>query len=396
MIALLFAAYLNTRLQKRKLAHQRFVPKATGITLLFLTLMLAAPIDHAAAQFQLGQRIRAMVPSRPTPVESTNFIVYAEDQVLAQKVAREAERFRRELAIEWIGEEMPTWQQKCPIKVKLERNAGGQTSFAFVFNDPSNQAKGVPTDWEMEIFGPPDRILDAVLPHEITHTIFATHFGRPLPRWADEGACTTVEHESERNKNHQMLIQFLTSSPSRGIPFNRMFTMKNYPQDILPLYAQGYSLAKFLIFQKGRRHFLDFVARGLEYEELVAQGRMASTLGAWNTATNEFYNFDDLSNLQIAWQSWVQDGSQKNDIAKYTKAGAGQRTQTTAPYRFAARPGQLDTQRDAPGTYTRAPLNQNERGRVVSANANADSWYAQQMRRKKATSTSSTSDTIYR
>ena len=42
------------------------------------------------------------------------------------------------------------------------------------------------------------RILDSVLPHEITHTIFATHFGQPLPRWADEGACTTVDGRPTR------------------------------------------------------------------------------------------------------------------------------------------------------------------------------------------------------
>ena len=62
----------------------------------------------------------------------------------------------------------------------------------------------------MHIQGSRERILDSVLPHEITHTIFATHFGRPLPRWADEGACTTVEHVSEKAKQDNFLIQFLT------------------------------------------------------------------------------------------------------------------------------------------------------------------------------------------
>ena len=69
----------------------------------------------------------------------------------------------------------------------------------------------------MNVQGSLERILDSVLPHEITHTIFATHFGRPLPRWADEGACTTVEHSTERRKQEQLLIQFLTSN--RGIAF---------------------------------------------------------------------------------------------------------------------------------------------------------------------------------
>lgn len=231
---------------------------------------------------------------------SQNFTVSATDPKLAQKVADEAERFRKELAIQWLGKELGPWSEKCPITVELGMHAGGETSFAFVTD---RSGRGTPISWQMKIFGPPDRLLDAVLPHEVTHTIFATHFGCPLPRWADEGACTTVEHESERKKNHGMLLDFLTAQPSRGIPFNRMFTMRNYPHDILPLYAQGYSLAKFLIMKKGRRYFLDYVAAGMQAE---SQGHV---LRMWDQATKKFYGYDNLSDLQVAWLDWVRNGS---------------------------------------------------------------------------------------
>ena len=130
-------------------------------------------------------------------VSTRNFLVSAPDPKLARKVAGEAERYRRELAIEWLGKELGPWREKCPIQVELGMHAGGETSFAFITDQTG---RGTPVSWQMKIFGPPDRLLDAVLPHEVTHTIFATHFGQPLPRWADEGACTTVEHESERKK----------------------------------------------------------------------------------------------------------------------------------------------------------------------------------------------------
>ena len=42
-----------------------------------------------------------------------------------------------------------------------------------------------------------------------------------------------------------MLVQFLRTD--RGIAFNQMFAMTEYPRDVMPLYAQGYSLAEFLI-----------------------------------------------------------------------------------------------------------------------------------------------------
>ncbi len=262
-----------------------------------LAIWIVAPIQSTNAQHpspnRRGQQYR---------VPTENFVVFAPDPKLAQRVASEAERYRKELAIEWTGKEIGRWNDKCPIQVELGMHAGGETSFAFVTD---GRGKGLPVSWQMKIFGPPDRILDAVLPHEITHTIFATHFGRPLPRWADEGACTTVEHESERQKNHRMLIDFLNARPSRGIAFNRMFTMRDYPHDILPLYAQGYSLAKFLIMQNGKRHFLDYIGAGMNAE---SQGR---ELRAWDYVTKEYYGFKDLSDLQIAWIGWVKNGSRE-------------------------------------------------------------------------------------
>lgn len=320
----------------------------------------------AIAQPLIGQRLMGRFQNQ-SPVESANFIVYANDRIMAAKVSQAAEGFRKSLASQWLGRELPAWRQKCPIHVKLEAHAGGETSFAFQMNGGN---RGVPVDWEMKVFGSPERILDAVLPHEITHTIFATHFGRPLPRWADEGACTTVEHVSERNKNHQMLLEFLTTS--RGIPFNRMYTMKQYPNDILPLYAQGYSLAKYLIFQKGRRHFLNYIDRGMQYDE---QG---GGIAGWNRATDEFYGFEDLSDLQLSWVHWVRNGSDQAAAVNLARKSG------TKPATTIRQPQQTFTSigpRPAPQTKTNGQVRSlldTDTAKVAFSNQN-DSWYASQM-----------------
>lgn len=255
-------------------------------------------------------------------VDTDNFSVKAPSAQMARKAASLAEKYRAELSQEWLGYEIAQWSERCPIVIEIDRHAGGETSFGFAGGSRDGSVKATPIGWQMKIFGPPDRVLDAVLPHEITHTIFATHFGRPLPRWADEGACTTVEHESERAKNHQLLLDFLKARPSRGIPFNRMFTMKQYPHDILPLYAQGYSLAKFLIQQKGKRHFIKYIEAGLELERPVA------TLRGWDKVTDEYYQYQDLGELQVAWIQWVEDGSpdlseRRNDVAAAERSATG-------------------------------------------------------------------------
>lgn len=219
--------------------------------------------------------------------QTRNFIVQTGDPRHAAAFAQQAERLRRELAIAWLGHELPDWSYPCPITATVgpHLGAGGATSFVF--------DQGEVFGWRMTIQGSYERILDSVLPHEITHMIFASHFRRPLPRWADEGGATSIEHESEKTKHRQMLVQFLRSH--RGIPFNQMFAMTEYPADIMPLYAQGYAVAEYLIQQGGRRKYIDFLADGL------AQGRWAESL-------QKHYGIQDLGILQTQWVAWVAQG----------------------------------------------------------------------------------------
>jgi hypothetical protein len=234
-------------------------------------------------------------------VRSEHFIVSAPSRELAEEICQAAETLRHDLAIEWLGKELPPWREPCPIQAHVhpQLGAGGVTSFMF--------DRGQPWGWTMTIQGSRERVLDSVLPHEITHTIFATHFGRPLPRWADEGACTTVESTVEKSKQDKMLLQFLTSD--RGIPFNQLFAMKEYPPDILPLYSQGYSLARYLIQQGGKRKFVNYVGEGMQTNN-------------WTATTKKHYGFTSLSDLQVTWVEWVRTGSP--DISNLAAAGESQ------------------------------------------------------------------------
>ncbi len=219
--------------------------------------------------------------------KTRNFVVSAPTPQLAKEIGDQAEQCRKDLAIEWLGKELPAWSQPCPIQAQVAPNlgAGGATSFVF--------DRGEVFGWRMNIQGSRERILDSVVPHEVTHTIFATHFRQPLPRWADEGACTTVEHHSEIAKQDRMLIEFLQTR--RGIPFSNMFAMEEYPQDVLPLYAQGYSLTKFLLHQGGKSAYIAFLEDGLAG-------------GDWLGAVERAYGYPNLLTLQSTWLNWIQEG----------------------------------------------------------------------------------------
>ena len=257
-------------------------------------------LAHAAA---LALVVLLTSAANAANFRTQNFIIQAPDPGLAKAVGEAAEKYRHDLAMYWLGKSLPPWPAPCPIRV---------------ISGPTLAAQGVTTynpapvrDFQMEVVGTPERILDSVLPHEVTHTVLATHFGRPLPRWADEGICTTVEHDSERMKHEAKLREFLRSR--RGIPMNQLFLMTEYPNDVLPMYAQGYSVCQFLIGQKGPRAFIDFLHDYVEHP-------------SWTANVRKHYQYDSLAELQSYWVDWVSAGS--GPVERFAKVATAS---TTSP-----------------------------------------------------------------
>ncbi|MDO4569628.1 MAG: hypothetical protein Q4D38_04525 [Planctomycetia bacterium] len=222
-------------------------------------------------------------------IDTRNFRVDASDPRISQKVAQRAEKLRKSLALFWLGTELPDWSKKCTIKVHVGGNlpAAGETTFTFHNREVY--------DWEMKVQGTEERIYDSVLPHEVTHTILASYFRQPVPRWADEGAATFTEADAERDKYQRMLHKFLRNH--RGIPLDRLFVMEEYPAEPLTLYAQGFSVSEFLIRQRGPQFFVRFVERCMHEQTPLDQI-------VW-----ELYGYEGLRDLQNDWLEWVGNGS---------------------------------------------------------------------------------------
>jgi hypothetical protein len=102
-----------------------------------------------------------------------------------------------------------------------------------------------------------------------------------------------------------------------------MFAMKDYPSDVMPLYAQGHSLSQWLIESRGRKAFLDFLADGMQDEN-------------WRRAVREHYGFDGLNSMQTAWLDWVKQG--RPQLTPETSP-IGQLVASTRNTSDAARPG---------------------------------------------------------
>jgi hypothetical protein len=219
----------------------------------------------------------SILASMGASYRTPNFLVEAPTPQIAEQVGQWAEYYRKDKANQWIGREMPAWSEPCPLRVNVTQSgAGGATTFDFRGNYV----------WQrMHIEGPLDRLLASVLPHEITHTVFAHYFRRPVPRWADEGGAVLSEDDQERTQHDLMVRRILNAG--KAIPLARLFGLTEYPHDVGALYAEGFSVANFLVDNSNRKTFLDFVAYGMTY--------------GWDGAAQTYFRYTNVNQLEQAW-----------------------------------------------------------------------------------------------
>lgn len=219
---------------------------------------------------------------------STEFMRLAED---------EANRQRHVLAIDWLGGELPSWPTPAEIElVPADNHGGGATHLGFAYGRLVFPLTG---RWE----GTETALIRDVIPHEVFHLVMASHFQQPLPRWADEGAATVVERTGTTNSIHRDLLMRSLLDNS-AYPTNELLRIQEYPTQpggqldmrrTMQLYAQGHSLAAFLVQHNGPEGFVAFLEDSLR-------------LGV-NHSLAENYAIDSTDQLQQTWLSWVQAGS---------------------------------------------------------------------------------------
>lgn len=234
----------------------------------------------------IGLAVTSLGASHQTP----NFSIEAPTVAIAKRVGEAAEASRKDLAVLWFGQTLPRWSARCSVTVVVGKNLGAGGSTKFRFDD------GHVFGWRMRVQGSLERILDSVIPHEVNHTILACYFRRPVPRWADEGAASLMEHESERQ--HQINLVNRLLHEGRRIPLRMLFNIAEYPRDmkqVMALYAEGYSLTEYLIQLGGRRKFLRFLDD--------AHNR------SWDAAVKSFYESASVEKLEQDWSRWVLAGS---------------------------------------------------------------------------------------
>ena len=242
------------------------------------------------------------VCSMGAEVRTTNFVIISASPEVCQQVAKWAEHYRKEKAIQWLGREMPNWPEPCPLRVKVTMEGpSGATEFTF--------GMGRVTSQNMQIQGPLDRLIYSVLPHEITHTVFAYHFKTPVPRWADEGGSVLSEDDMERDRHDKLVRSILNKG--QQIPMRSLMGMKNYPPQVMCLYAQGYSMTDYLVKRSNKQQFLNYVSAGMHH--------------GWDQASKSFFGHNNVDELEQAWLNHLRET--KNQPGQMIAKESGVRNQ---------------------------------------------------------------------
>jgi hypothetical protein len=214
---------------------------------------------------------------------TTNFVVEADSAEVAKAVAESAEECRIKLAKLWYGKVPADWCVPCRIQVTITLQiVAGVSEVAYAGGTVSSQ--------RIAVQGPLTSILKGPLPHEMTHVLFAHQFGFQPPRWADEGGAILSEDSSQARRQNRQFRKILAEE--RNIALRRLLDMRQYPDDKACLYAQGYSIARFLVGAKGHSVFLAFVRDGL------ARG--------WDKSVHAHYGYTDVEHLENAWLTSIE------------------------------------------------------------------------------------------
>lgn len=222
--------------------------------------------------------------------QSENFVVHASSTQIAVATVKAAEECRKELAAQWLGGSLPRWSTPCRLTVVVRPDQpNGRTTFAWV--------NGQVADLRIEVRGQLDDIIHAVLPHEITHAVFATYFGRTLPRWADEGAATLAEGQQQQTRQKKLAVHLISSRKDIALP--ALMGIDEYPagqRGMKAVYLQGFSLVDYLVRKKGKREFVRFL-------------RDADKRG-WSRALQKSYGLPSVDELERRWRAWALPGQE--------------------------------------------------------------------------------------
>ncbi len=276
-----------------------------------------------------------------TSHSSANFVVFAPTATMARAIAAEAEYQRAALAKQWLGQELPPGPYLFAIRYTPRvEGIGRTTTFKFSIQRGSYVGPPVLLGGRMDLHGPFLQILTDVLPPEMTYVVMAAHFGRALPRWADEGMSIATSSADSQAVYDTRCREVLNAG--RGLRLKALFKMTEYPKDTVVAYAQGHSVVRFLI-ARGKELPKPGPTEHFAFLTFLKIGMDGNTAESWDKAARDVYAFKSVDDLEQSWLAWLAKPESRLDGSE-----------TKAPKRPAEKPDLIPPQ-NIPGVRNTIP-----------------------------------------
>lgn len=214
-----------------------------------------------------------------------NFMVLAHDQRLAEEVLARADQFRKEVAQEWLGSELPPSVGPAIINVELSDDEDRGLTWAIDSPDRKYHKIWLTTSFE--------RALGSTLHHEIAHVVLATRFPNSLPEWAEEGAAS-LSDDHQRVSTRERITKWYAQT-GNWPDLKKVFDAEIIAPDDQATYSVAASLTRYLLSRADKTTFLAFASTGKEK--------------GWDRALKEHYGFGSVGELQATWQAWAGQDS---------------------------------------------------------------------------------------
>ena len=205
----------------------------------------------------------------------------AADQPLADEIRDAAEGLRKQIALEWLGAELPPGKGRTVISIHVDDSAN--RGLTWLIDHPKRKMHSTWLTTSREgATGP-------LLAHEIVHVVLGTYYPGRLPAWADEGAASLQDGPQRDAIRNRILASWARDASWPEIA--DVLGAPTLPSSDQRAYAVAVSLTRYLLTRGDKPQLLRFAVEGRE------QG--------WDKALRTHYRIQSVDELQAAWQGWV-------------------------------------------------------------------------------------------
>ena len=212
-----------------------------------------------------------------------NFSVIGPNEAIAELVAKQAELFRKQAALDWFGKELSPGTGPTIIHIALSADEDKGLSWC---KDSSRQKFH-----RIWLTTSAEKAVGSTLNHEVVHTVVASFmYPKFMPAWANEGIASQVDDDGRKQSRERIAVRW--ASGGNWPQLSSLFAATRIDHSDAEGYAAAASVAQFLVSLGGKAKVVEFAKSGMQDN--------------WDKAAHETYGVRDVADLQSRWQSWVR------------------------------------------------------------------------------------------